>query len=483
MSTVVQTASERGSYAAEVDLLARIGPRLTGAQAQEQLIDHVHRSLAKLGLEVHTDTHVFARWEGAADSAGLALFVGSERVDIAAAFPYSGVTGADGVRGRLRRLRGPLPFWPAATRGVAVVQIRNRPFPMSAFVGTWGDEAWGRMTNPLLPATIAGLSLGHARRAGVKGVVFAWDRVSAANARSQYLPFVFDYQRIPAVFVAGDAATKVLAAAGRGETARLVLDASLTPNASTRTIWATVEGCRRPDETILVVTHSDGTNVVEENGHIGLLALARDVSAHTPDRTVVFVLVTGHLRMRAVTRHGQALTRWLRDHPELWAGGPGQRRAVAGLAIEHLGAREFRDDPTTGSFAPTGRAEPELLYASTRELTALLHREWRGAEPGPTRVSKPTPLFHFGEGQPMYQRRIPTVALVTAPQYLLSETPGHYVDIDLMHRQVDSFRRLLGRLDTTPTTDIGTVPANTLPRKAAALIGSSARFLWSMRAR
>ena len=34
----------------------------------------------------------------------------------------------------------------------------------------------------------------------------------------------------------------------------------------------------------------------------------------------------------------------------------------------------------------------------------------------------------------MYQRRIPTVALVTAPQYLLSETPGHYVDIDLMPR-------------------------------------------------
>src|SRR5262249_8677643 len=156
------------------------------------------------------------------------------------------------------------------------------------------------------------------------------------------------------VWVAGEAGDRVLDAARAGAEAHLVLDASLTPGCETDTVWAVSDG-ENNDETILVVTHSDGTNAVEENGHIGLLELACDAARRKHRRRIVFIFTTAHLRIPAVTPHGQATTAWLEAHPELWAGGSGQAKAVAGLAIEHLGAREYADQG--GTYGPTGRAE------------------------------------------------------------------------------------------------------------------------------
>ncbi len=440
----------RAVVEAEIELLARLGPRLTGSAAHEELIGHVAGQWEELGLSVREDRHTFTRWDPPADD-GLRLVVGERVVDVSSVFPYSGVTS--GVGGPLRRLRGLVPRWSAARGGIAVVEVDNRMLPMDVLVSTWdGRRPWERMKHPLIPATLAGAGLSRARKAGVSAVVFAWRGLSVDAARGQYVPFTLPYQDIPAVFVAGDAARDVLAAAEREEEARLTLAGVLTPGAATRTVWTMVEGTRRPDETVLVVSHSDGTNVVEENGHIGLVELARDVVAQPPERTTVFVLTTGHMRIPAMTKEGQATTRWLDDHRDLWAG---PRRGVAGLAIEHLGAREYRDDPVAGTYGPTGAPEPELLYATTRELKTLAELEWRGVEP--VRVSRPSPLIHFGEGEPLLHHRIPAISLVTAPQYLLSSADGDYVDLELLRRQVDSFRRLRARLDSMPSGGFGTV--------------------------
>jgi hypothetical protein len=455
---------------AELDLLAKLGPRFPGSAAHERLVSHVAGQWAELGMDVREDVLRFERWDPPGDPDGLRLTVDGQVVEISSAFPYSGTTGPGGVCGRLYHLRGPLPRWSRARGGIAVVEIRNRELPTSAVVSSWDPaDPWGRAANPLLPAMLAGLGLKRAARAGVKGVVLAVRGVSAANARGQYAPFTLSYRGIPAVSVAGRAADAVLHAARRGAQAELVLDATLTKDVCMRTVWAAAEGTRWPQETVLVVTHSDGTNVVEENGHIGLLQLARDVMAQPPQRTIVFVFIAGHLRIPAVTTgHGQATSRWLTDNPEWWAGGPGHRRAVSGLVIEHLGAREFHDDPETGDYGPTGHAEPELLYASTRELRMLADIEWRGVEPGPTRVSAPNELIQFGEGQPLYLERIPNISLVTVPQYLLSTEPGDYVDVKLLKRQVDSFARLLRRLDTLPSASVGSIAPHTTLRKISA---------------
>ncbi|EWC64333.1 hypothetical protein UO65_0343 [Actinokineospora spheciospongiae] len=424
---------------AELDFLRNLGPRLTGSPQHHRLVDRVAEQVRALGLPVAEDRHRFTRWD-LTGAAGLS--VGGEPVEVASVFPYSG-TGR--VTGPLVRLRGPVPRWSRARGGIAVVEVRNRELPFAEVVRVWGSQQpWEPLAHPLIPATIAGLGLHRARRAGVRGVVFAWRGLAAEDARGQYVPFTLPYQDIPAAFVAGEAADAVLDAAARGRSGDLDVPATLTPGASMRTLWTTVEGTQRPDETVLVVTHTDGTNVVEENGHIGLLALARDAVDTPPRRTVVFAFVAGHLRIPAVTRSGQAATRWLRDHPDLWSG---PRRAVAGLGVEHLGARA-----------------PELLYATTPRLRDLAAAEWPG-----TRVSRPSPLIHFGEGEPLLHHGIPAISLVSAPIDLLSTRPGDHVDPDLLHRQVDSFRRVLARLDDTAADDLGQVrPAGVAAKAVAA---------------
>ncbi|EUA61518.1 hypothetical protein I542_1657 [Mycobacteroides abscessus 1948] len=75
----------------------------------------------------------------------------------------------------------------------------------------------------------------------------------------------------------------MLAAASEGEQASVVLDYQLAPNTTTRTIWTVIEGTSRPDETVLVVTHTDGVNVIEENGHIAAVAMARAAALNPPN--------------------------------------------------------------------------------------------------------------------------------------------------------------------------------------------------------
>ncbi|TDZ93102.1 hypothetical protein [Mycobacteroides salmoniphilum] len=442
----------------EVSLLNRLKSRVTGSVEHEKLVMHIEEQLTGAGLDVRSDALSFTRWAPESD-AYPTLQVAGQPVPIASVVPYSGTTGPGGVSGQLVRLHGPIPAWGKARGKIAVLEVNNFGFPFAALIDTWGNDAqWPVMRNPLIAATLAGLGLTRARKAGVKAVIFLWRNISDDHAGGQYIPFTMDYQGIPAVFVSGGAATTVLAGATRADQATLTLDYQLIPDSPTRTIWTMVEGTTTPDETVFVVTHTDGVNAVEENGHIAMVAMARAAVLDPPERTTIFVFTSGHMRIPAVTPEGQATQRFLADHPELWAGGAGRRRAVAGLAIEHLGAREFIDNPDANELRPTGRVEPELLYATTSELAQLARAEWQPEDGATLRVSRPTALIHFGEGEPLLHAGIPAISLVTAPLYLLAEFPGNeteLVDNAALQRQVNNFERLYRRISSVGTVNFG----------------------------
>jgi hypothetical protein len=146
-----------------------------------------------------------------------------------------------------------------------------------------------------------------------------WKGLTPEQAADQYVPFTFPYRDIPAVWVAGEQGEQLLDSARQGARATLTLDAALSPNAITDTVWTVVEG-ELSNESILVATHSDGVNAIEENGAVGVLELARMFAAGPrPRRTLVFVFATGHLRLPAVTGQGQAMTAWLTAHPDWWS--------------------------------------------------------------------------------------------------------------------------------------------------------------------
>ncbi|KAJ3495082.1 hypothetical protein NLG97_g3651 [Lecanicillium saksenae] len=455
----------KADYQAEIDLLTRLGPRLTGSEKHQELVNHLEKRLESMGYHVHSDEFSFRYMPPFTSTPSLT--VDEHPIDISSVFPYSGFTSPEGISGQLVNLRATLPHWSSARGKIAVVEISNPSISFGALIKVWeGSQPWGLQNNPLLPATIAGASIAKAKANGVQAVILAWDgTISPAAAANQYLPFTFDFQGIPVVFTAGEASSRVVQAAEQGKLAKLTLPSTGLEDASSRTIWAVAEG-EKSDETILVVTHTDGINVIEENGHVGVLQLAQDVLATKPQRTHVFVFVSGHMRIPSVSNKGQATSKWLQDHPEWWRGEDGERKAVAGFVIEHLGAMEYVDDPAEGILKRTGRPMREVLYANTRELATLVETEWNGMELGQRTVSKPSAFIQFGEGEPLSQRFIPNVALVTTPVYLLAAWDGNeneLIDLAGMARQINSFSKLRELADKIDAQAFGT------PIKASAI--------------
>lgn len=456
-------------YAARIRRLHELGPRNSATSAHHALIEDVAQDLTDLGYQVHRDPHSFERWDVSPEN--VALTVAGRAVKLSSAWPYSGETPPEGVTAPLALLRGRRKKWANAAGKIALVEMRNIDVPSSLLVDTWdGTYPFDSIANPVVGSELGGTDLAKACAAGVRAVIAVWRDLPDGAAHAQYLPFTRDYQGIPAVWAPESEADALVAAAEAGATATVVLAAERVPGATMDTLWAVSPGSGSDaHEAILVVTHSDGGNAVEENGHIGLLTLARDAAAAPHNRTIVFIYTAGHLRIPAVTSHGQATTAWLDAHPEMWSTGS-PLHAVAGLAIEHLGAKHYDVDPATGTYGPTGKLEPELLYATTKELADLARATWNGVDPTGHPV-KPGALIHLGEGEPLYDHRIPAIALVTGPLYLLAETNEDVVDIDLLTRQIDSFRRLQNHLAGPVASDsFGKVK---LPNKLNKLVAAA----------
>ncbi|KAJ3199987.1 hypothetical protein HDU82_009276 [Entophlyctis luteolus] len=426
--------------------------RLTGTEAHAAHVERIAAELAALGLTVGRHrSRAFTRWE--CTGARLAVLPASACADevdvaVASAYPYSGATGSGGVEGRLVRV-GPFTPWSRAAGAIAVVACAHPSVATSALVSAWDAQqaaAWPQaLSNLVVSATVFGPDLARARAAGVLAVVVVWaSAMPPALAKDQYLPFTKPYADIPAVWVTCDA---VLRAADKGLRGRLTLEANLTPGITVDTVYATIPSRVADTRTcVLVVTHTDGTNQLEENGHEGVLRLARVASQDLQlQHSVVVVFTAGHLRIPAVADKGQATSAFLDAHPELWSGRDGGLKAVGGIVIEHLGA--LRLDPNT--LQPTSETESELIYATTRDLFEVVRESWRTTATAPPMIVCPGPIVMFGEGEPLHERDIPTVSLVTGPAHLLTEwdTRDDLVNEVLKREQIESFERILVRMD------------------------------------
>lgn len=460
------------------DYLAKLGSRRTGSETHNQLIDHIQGQLESLGLHVYSDTWRFSYDNLSSLNPGR-LTIGNnspQPIIVSSTVPYSGHTPDDGVEGPLISLigTGHPPRWADAAGGIAVVEISNPPVTnTSTVLPLWpGSPPWPeRYTGvPSTPANTLVTNLTAARGAGVRAIVYVWDNISDELAAGLYAPFHSPFFGIPAVYVSGKAALSIRAAAAAKMTARVTLPGRLIPETPTRNVWVVIPGTSLRNESVIINTHTDGTNVAEENGHIALLQYARSlVVASPPRRTTVLAFVTAHIHSAPFSTTKRSTTRWLADHPELWnssvAGGGGMR-AVFGSCVEHLGARSYAENLSRNSYEPTGKPEDELLYAATPELAALVRRHWSGAATteGGVRVMNPTAPGHtqFGEGLPLLQAGIPEVSLVTAPSWLLKEFSGDFdertlVDLDVLARQVASFERIWREADSMDAGAFGVV--------------------------
>lgn len=449
------------------EALNRFGVRLTGTKAHRDSIDYLERELRRMGLEVHRDRHPFTKWEPRAWSlTALDGLEGGQTLSVAGYFPYSGTTGPEG---RVAEL-APCGTAPGDFRGaagkIALVEVPVSNLPSfllfrkrSAFPASEGIPFW--VSSPVLSSVLKRPDLARAKAAGALGVIAVWKGVSSATVQGQTLPFTTALQDCPTLWVDAPTGDRLGRLAASRAKVRMVLDAEVDRDASTDTIYAILPGTSGT-ESILINTHTDGPNAAEENGAVGLLAMASHFArqpAESRRRDMVFAFVTGHFQLPQFGHgHEQATTRWLRDHPELWDGKGGHKRAVAGLTLEHLGCKEWRDkDDRTGAHE-TGRLETELVYTGNPVMDRLYLDALAGRKKVRSITLRPVNGLHFGEGQPLFEAGIPNIALVPAPDYLCAAGENGYLDrLDpaFMHEQVRSFISMASALDATPTERLG----------------------------
>jgi hypothetical protein len=127
-----------------------------------------------------------------------------------------------------------------------------------------------------------------------KGIIFCYTDVADEAARHNYLPFSDMHRKIPAVWVGQKSAAYLKSISGKA-TASVACKALLTPDSRADSIVATLTDTS--EEVIFLTTHTDGPNEVNDNGALGVLALATYYSklpAAKRHRTLVCSLPTGH---------------------------------------------------------------------------------------------------------------------------------------------------------------------------------------------
>lgn len=457
-----------------IERINSFGPRMTGNTAQARAIDFLAGEFQAMGIDIHRDSLTMRRWTPM--TTALALSNGEE-IAVAAPYPYSGLTPPDGVSGEMVLFKGRVRSFKKAQGKIAVVTVQRRDFAAALMKvatkrrsqlpeGTGFPDGFASM---LITGTL-GVSIQRAREDGVLGVVFILEGVSEAQLADQMLPFITPYRDIPAIWVTQAAGDRLKAAIDQGLHGRLTLDGSLD-DVSTDTLYAVLPGTN-PNETIIINTHTDGPNACEENGGAGVLALARHFSAmprSARNRTLVFVLVTGHFQIPQFGVNGnQATSRWLKMHPELWDGNAGHAKAVAGVTIEHLGCLEWRDDLAKGRPMPTGKLELDLVFTANKAMDDVYVSATQGRNKlRALTVSPRAAPAMLGEGQPLYAAGIPTISNVPVPDYLCQILPEgglDRLDPEYAYQQVETFARTVAILDCMPSKDIGGVPSTLVAR-------------------
>jgi hypothetical protein len=450
----------------QVERMNSFGVRLTGTKAQNDFIDYLKNQIHSIGIETYSDPYRFMRWEERRSKLVIKSIDEQTEIPVSSAFPYSGRTDANGVTGELLLVKEKHVGYLAAKDKIAVVAVdeldflpseiafdeRNRSIPE-------GITLPSHYSGPVATAFVNFPFLRVAKLAGAKAVICIWSGINDDCIEGQYLPFILDYQGIPAVWVNAKNGERVIEAAEHGKIATLTLEADIEKHARTESFYCMLEG-ENSGESVIINTHTDGTNCIEENGAIGLIEMIKYLKDKPLKRTHIFVFVTGHFRLpsfKNIDGGGvQATSKWLSAHRDLWDGKSGHLKAVAGLSIEHLGCKMWKAED--GEYKQTGDVETEIVYTGNKTMDDIYFKSLDGRTKVRTLTLRGHNFLHFGEGQPLFNCEIPEIALVTAPDCLCVISENNEMDkfdAELMRQQIISFIKMAEIIDTLTTEEIG----------------------------
>lgn len=441
-----------------------LGPRLTGNKAHGEFIKWLKDEISKMDIPIYSDPFYFRRWEEKKSS--IEILDGDEKISIpvSSAYPYSGKTDADGITEELVYIKGLSEIMDVKGK-IAVFDVANVNFIPSEIAfdkrSSYPEDVVleSKYEGPVITSFVQCFNGIISKLTGAKAAVLIWRGLHDDCVKGQYLSFISDYQKIPMLWVNETDGERIIEAAQAHKKAKFVLEAEIEERAFTESFYCIIEG-KNKRENVIINTHTDGTNCVEENGAIALLQLMKNVKNAELERTHIFLFTTGHFRLPHFqdirTGAFQSGSRWLAMHRDLWDGKKGHGKCVANLTVEHLGCMEWRD--IDGEYKATGKPEVEIVYTGNEFMDKLYIDTVKSRKTVRTMTLRGHNALHFGEGQNFFTMGIPEISLVPAPYYLCVVSDGQETEkfsIDLMTEQTETFAELIQKIEHISAKELG----------------------------
>ena len=459
------SAGQLRAWDVELDAL---GLRPTGSQTEHKYVDALVSRLERAGVQqLHFDSVPFRRWSPSKWSLRVITGPGTGPQRVAAYVPYSGSLAPGGVTAPLVAVdpTQPLPAESLAGKvalfDVPVIELTLGVFeslayknydpqhlapPATRYVRDWYNNMPPALDN-----------LHAAKAAAAIGIL----DLGPGAAQGLYTPYDGLIRAIPSIYVdraVGAQLRRVAAAAG---TVRVELEARVA-HVNSRNVLGVIPGAR--EELVAINCHTDGTNGLEDNGPIAIVAISQylaRIPRHLLPRTILVLLTTGHFAGGIGARH--FVNHHRRDLVP---------RIAAAVTIEHLGAQEWLPN-AAGELQATGKPEPAAIFgAPNRALLDAGHGAVAQAQAGPAFMIPP--LYRNphgadnyaawpGEGSYLWKWSstsggVPDANYITGPTYLLN---GGFkavdkIDFIRMRSEAIAFTQMLLKLSR--------VPAHTLSR-------------------
>ncbi len=357
-------------------------PTITGSPEWANYMALLKKKLLEYGVvDMHRNSWTFDRWDTSDDNTNWSLTSDGEPVRVAHYAANSGNTGPDGITAEMIYYDHDNP--PDSIEGKIVV-IPTRPHPEPPYDDeyiinfTFNDYEWRASDDNywelfefVPPEFSITFDIWWQLRQGL------WRIAVEGKAAAHVIVYDMAYERTeglytfgtpplhdsPGVVLSREDGAKVIADAKAGKTATLRLEA-IVEEAEAYQLISYLPGRdygTPKDEQILLINHTDGPSITQDNGALGLLSIVKYFSnipqEHRP-RTLTVYLDCRHYypgSERATIKET-----WLNRHPEA-------REPIVGLIqIEHMGEMDYRE--IDGRLKPVGVAEQSYLWSRNNQV-------------------------------------------------------------------------------------------------------------------
>ncbi len=357
-------------------------PTLTGSPEWLNYMAFLEEKLLEYGVvDTWKNSWEFERWDTSDDSSDRSLSSDGSPVRVANYGAYSGSTGPDGITAEMIYYDHDNP--PESIAGkIVVIPTRphpEKPFPEEYLINyTYNDYEYATDAETLPPPfefvdpaesftfdiwwQLAQRLDRIPKDGNAAGAVIVYD-MAFARTKGLYtfgVPTLYDS---PTLIVSREDGAKVIEDAKAGKSATLRLEASLEPAEAYQLIaYLPGKDYGTPDdEQIVLINHTDGPSITQDNGALGLLAIVKYFS-HIPQehrpRTLTVYLDCRHYIPGMEPAHSEPA--WLNRYPEA-------REKIVGLVqAEHMGEMDYRE--VDGVVEPTGYAEQSYLWSRNNPI-------------------------------------------------------------------------------------------------------------------